>query len=46
MPRTPEYATKKDLALHKKEVIKLIKAASKKDVKQDKKLLSKSKNKE
>lgn len=48
MARTPSYATKKDLSEHKKEVIELIKKATKKiknwDVKQDKKLIKKSKN--
>lgn len=43
MPKAPEYATKKDLELHKKEVKKMIKEAAKKDIKQDKKMLKKSK---
>lgn len=43
MPRLPEYATKKDLESHKKEVKKMIKEAAKKDIKQDKKLLKRTK---
>jgi hypothetical protein len=45
MPRTPEYATKKDLLRVEKKVEKLIKKSEKGikkwDVKQDKKLLKK-----
>ena len=45
MARTPSYATKKDLADHKKEVNKMLKAVTKNikawDVKQDKKALKK-----
>jgi hypothetical protein len=49
MARTPAYATKKELAEHKKEVKKMIKDETSKikkwDVKQDKKALSTKKKK-
>ena len=43
MPKTinmEKFATKKELETHKKEVLKLLKAAAKKDVKQDKAMLT------
>lgn len=47
MAKAPEYVTKKEFNLHKKEVSKMIKEAvkgvKKWDVKQDKKLLKKEK---
>jgi len=41
MARTPTYATKKDLELHKKEVKKMLKEIIKKDRKEDNKLYKK-----